>query len=1049
MSSTLPTGTVTFLFTDIVGSTQLLQQLGADRYTELLADQRAILRAAFEGHNGREIDTQGDSFFVSFPRATEAVAAVVEIQRTLAAHDWPEGMEVRVRMGLHTGEPLVAEEGYVGMDVHRAARIASIGHGGQVLLSEATAALIANNLPAEVTLRDLGEHRLKDLRTPKRIFQLNIAGLPGVLPPLKSGGRPNNLPPQSTPFIGRLAELAALERLIADPEVRLITLLGTGGMGKSRLALAAAEGQLDALQTENGRPAPRFPHGAFFVPLAPLASRDQIVPAIAEALDFRLESRESPASPGQERRSARQQLLDYLHNKQLLLVLDNYEHLLEGARLAVEILETAKGVQVLATSRERLGLQREQVFRLEGMAYPENGSDPAASYSAMTLFENRARLVRTDFAVNGGVRELIGEICRLVGGMPLAIELAAAWVEVLSLADIAAEIQRGLAILETEWGDVAARHRSVTAVFDSTYERLEEEERAVFRKVSVFRDGFTRQAAEEITGASLRILTRLVQKSILHYSLTKDRHEIHELLRQFGAEQLSATPQEQQEIARRHADFFCAAMQTWGEQMHGPQQMKAEEEIRIEIDNILQASAWAYGQKSTAHLDQAVNGLGFYFLRSGQEGPENYFQSASEHLAGLKAPNDRRVWVKVAAWQAIFLWTENNAGGVRLLQQCLEVLDDPDLDDIDTRWERAFVFENLGDSAQSRQSAIAMYQEALTLFRELEDTRGIAYNLQAMAWSAHMTGDKSASYRLFEECLAMWRSLGDQISLANALSNYFWLLATQGRHEAAGRTIQEVVDIRAGLGILERVPHTIGLQKVINYFDGNFQAASENFLLCNNLAEELGQHGTAIWSREMYAECLLHSGNYQQAWAEASQVLGRAEQLNYRWNIAFAHWIIGKANYSLNKLESVNEHLQKAKIIFADEDIELTHQAEISMVILPVGSWDATQIWEIIKRSLQGAIKRHTYLLTLTTLSAAVMLLIDKGSILQAVELHELTLQHGHIANSQFYADTVGRRVAEAAEGLPVADITAAKACGRERDLWETAEELLQNLSLE
>src|SRR5438093_8162213 len=335
MVSGLPTGVVTLLFTDVEGSTRLSHELGDD-YGEALQEHRRRLRAAFAEHEGVEVDTQGDAFFVVFARASNAVAAAAEGQRALA--DGPIG----VRMGMHTGEPRLTEEGYVGLDVHKGARIAAVGHGGQVLLSQTTRALV------DADVRDLGVHRLKDLSAPERIYQLEIAGLLCDFPLLKTleaGMR--NLPAPRTSFVGRASELDEIDRLLQDPDCRLLTLVGPGGAGKTRLALEAAARRIE-----------RYPHGVHFVPLASVASPDFLAPALAESIQFAVDGAHSGIS-------AQDQLLDYLSERSTLLVLDNFEHLVDGSPLLSEVIERAPQVELLTTSREPLNVQSEWVFDVE------------------------------------------------------------------------------------------------------------------------------------------------------------------------------------------------------------------------------------------------------------------------------------------------------------------------------------------------------------------------------------------------------------------------------------------------------------------------------------------------------------------------------------------------------------------------------------------------------------------------------------------------------------------------------------------------------------
>src|SRR3954453_14201137 len=366
MVSELPTGVVTLLFTDVEGSTRLLHELGDD-YADALHEHRRRLRAAFADHEGIEVDTQGDAFFVAFGRASNAVAAASEGQRALA--DGP----IRVRMGLHTGEPRLTEEGYVGLDVHKGARIAAVGHGGQVLLSQTTQALVDANV------RDLGAHRLKDLSAPERIYQLEIDGLPSEFPLLKTtGAGVKNLPAPRPSFVGRAHELDEIDRLLGDPDCRLLTLVGPGGAGKPSLACEAAARRVD-----------RYPHGVHFVSLVSVASPDLLAPAVAESIQFTVDAVHSGFS-------AHDQLLDYLSERSTLLVLDNFEHLVEGSALLSEIAERAPHVELLATSRERLNIQSEWVFDVGGLGLAENGNGSA---SAVHLFVERATQVAPGFTL--------------------------------------------------------------------------------------------------------------------------------------------------------------------------------------------------------------------------------------------------------------------------------------------------------------------------------------------------------------------------------------------------------------------------------------------------------------------------------------------------------------------------------------------------------------------------------------------------------------------------------------------------------------------------
>jgi class 3 adenylate cyclase len=475
----LPTGTVTFLFTDIEGSTRLLQRLG-DGYVAVRDAYAAILRRAIQQSGGVEVGTEGDSLFVAFRSPVGAVEATVAAQRALAAHDWPMEGPLRVRMGLHTGEGILGGDNYLGLDVHRAARIAAAGHGGQVLISAATRGLVSNALPQGVALRDLGRHRLKDIALPEHLYDLVIEGLPADFPPPRTQrARPATLPVQLTSLVGREEEIAEVTRLL--DRTRLLTLSGPGGVGKTRLALAVGE-----------RLGVRLDAGVVFVPLVGVTRSEQVLAGIARAVGADVGGTDAPLEALAER----------LGDDRWLLVLDNLEQVLEVAGDLEELLARCRGVTVLATSRTVLGLGGEQEYPVLPLLLP---ADPAtmtvaqlAASPAVALFVDRARAVHPGFALTESNAAAVVELCRRLEGLPLAIELAAARTRLLDPEELLGRLGRSLDALGTGAVDLPERQHTLRATVEWSVGLLGGTERSLLETVAIFVDGWTIEAAADV-----------------------------------------------------------------------------------------------------------------------------------------------------------------------------------------------------------------------------------------------------------------------------------------------------------------------------------------------------------------------------------------------------------------------------------------------------------------------------------------------------------------------------------------------------------------------
>ncbi len=501
----LPIGTITLLFTDIEGSTRLVQQFGQN-YIKILRKCRNILRAAFQQANGYEVDTQGDAFFVVFERASDAILAARIAQETLFNTLWPENASVRVRMGIYTGEPQAVEEGYVGLDVHQAARIMSAAHGGQVLLSQTTCDLVKSEQIEGVTLQDIGEYQLKDIAGASRLFQLRIDGLQEVFPALRMPLFRQNiqqLPSALTSFVGREQELATLSHLMGREEIRLLTLIGTAGVGKTRLALQVA----NIFKEKSAE---------CFVALEQVRNQDEFLSALAQAIGIQAEKSLNLIA----------QIKAVLHREPLLLILDTFEHLLQTRPLLADLLACCPALRVIVTSRVRLHLQAEHLFEVAPLPLPlstqQANQEGLLASASIALFLQRAQAVVPDFQLTEANSEDIVKICTYLNGLPLAIELAAAHLRHFSPENLRTQLEQGTIFLQESAADIPERQQTLRQAIDWSYNLLTPDEQKVFRRIAVCPGGITQEEAEHICTAADRpageiteILNNLVDQSMI------------------------------------------------------------------------------------------------------------------------------------------------------------------------------------------------------------------------------------------------------------------------------------------------------------------------------------------------------------------------------------------------------------------------------------------------------------------------------------------------------------------------------------------------------
>jgi predicted ATPase/class 3 adenylate cyclase len=600
-----PRGTVTFLFTDIEGSTRILSAIGPERYGELLGVHHDLMRAAIAAHAGHEIDTAGDAFFVAFEKPREAVDAVVEAQRGLAAYAWPEGAEIKVRMGIHTAEATSTSAGYVGVGVHRAARICHVAHGGQVLISQATHDLLLDEgggaAGTATTLLDLGTHRLKDFQEPQRIFQLRAPGLATDFPPLRSAISPTNLPAELTSFVGREREAGEIRALL--DRHRLVSLVGVGGTGKTRLLLHVA-----------GEVVGKHADGEWLVELAPLREPGLVVEEAVRAVGVQV-------GPGQPAIGA---LIDFLRDKDLLLLLDNCEHLIEpAAALAEQVLGSCRSVQIIATSREALGISGEATYPVPSLGVPalseEIDIEAIGSTEAVALFVERATTTLPSFRLDTSNAAAVVEICRRLDGIPLALELAAARVNVLSPAEIAKGLGDRFRLLTGGRRTAVPRQQTLQALIDWSWDLLHEQDQGLLRRLSVFAGGWTLEAAAAVTGGevaspfeTLDGLGRLVDRSLVtvgHEGET--RYGMLETIRQYANDRLVASG-EANELRARHLAWFRRFVHETATGLYSADMLVSLRRIETEFDNARAALEWAFETDPQAALEMCLD-LGRYW----------------------------------------------------------------------------------------------------------------------------------------------------------------------------------------------------------------------------------------------------------------------------------------------------------------------------------------------------------------------------------------------------------------------------------------------------
>jgi predicted ATPase/class 3 adenylate cyclase len=823
-----PTGTITFLFSDMEGSTELAATLGTPVYRDVLELHQRRLREAFALHGGIEKGTEGDSFFVVFRDAPSAVAAAVRAQRSLAEQTWPQNTTVRVRVGIHTGEGQAGGDDYVGLDVNRAARISAAANGGQVLVSETTRALTIASLPDGVAMRDVGRHRLKGLPEPEHLYQLTIAGIQSDFPAIRSlDASMTNLPARISSFVGRDREVGEVGRLIRDG--RLVTLLGPGGAGKTSLATEVAR-----------LSAPQFDDGVWFVALDALTDPELVGSAIVAGLGLRDISG----------RSARERLLDNLPGRSLLLVLDNFEQVVEAAPLISELLVAAPSVRAIVTSRAPLRLSAEQIYPVPPLDLPDpaDSLDPAqiASIPAVRLFVDRARRVQPDFTLTTANAEAIADICRRLDGLPLGIELAAARIAMLGPAGIRDRLARHVGLGGAAARDVPVRQRTLDETIGWSHDLLDEAGRTLFARLAVFAGGWRLAEAEQVCGTEgsleggvANVLDGLVEQSLVTTSARDDgvRFGMLETVRQHAAQRLSETDG-RQELERRHALAFLALAESTAPALETREAAAAIDRLQEERDNLRSAVRFAIDAVDVEVGLRLGRSLARFWGLTGemQEGISSI--QALLALPGAEVATIRRVRALEAAGN-LFYWA--------------------------------------GDAEQPRQ----MYRAQLELALALDDQKGIADARYNLLFTDYGPSDSQAALVELDAIEAQYRALGEERARARTM----W--ARGGQLMAGGRVGEAVVVLEEAsaryreLGDYAYLPQTAGLLSAASFQLGDPGSSARWLLEGTSAAYELGNLPMVILGLPSIAMAVFHLGLPEAA----ATILGAYDGLARRYGV--------------------------------------------------------------------------------------------------------------------------------------------------------------------
>ncbi|MEJ2485578.1 MAG: adenylate/guanylate cyclase domain-containing protein [Anaerolineales bacterium] len=789
-----------FLFTDIEGSTRLWEE-HSQVMSAAISSHNELIENAAEAHHGQIVKSTGDGFLILFEQGNPLECAIA-MQLAFQEQTWPDEIgELRIRIGIHTGTFERRLGDIYGADVNRTARVMDAAWGGQILITDD--AKIEYKLPENAHLVDLGSHLLKNINDPQPLFGLVAPNLQQEFPPPRTiSAQPNNLPILPTAFVGREDEIKAIGDLLRNNTCRLITLHGPGGIGKTRLSIQTGISFLK-----------HYPYGVYFVALAPLNDSNDIWPAIASSINLPLYNDKSPS----------EQVLNYLKEKDMLLVLDNFEHLQDGATIVNDLLEAAPRLQILVTSRSRMQLAKECIFEVEGLRFPEAAeAEIFENFEAVQLFTMHAHRADPSFQLDSSDRQSVVEICKLMQGMPLGIELAAHWIRVISPQEIVNELRQDIDLLQTEMVDVPERHRSMRAMFDYSWKLLDEKEKQVLKYLSIFRDGCTLSAAKAVAGASLMVISGLVDKSLVKKN-SLGRYEMHELIRQLAEEKLRADQDDFSQLLDKHADHYLSKLAASEEDLKGKAQIKALDDLEADFENLRFAWLNAIQNNLPGLVENAL---------------ESYF------------------WM--------LTYRNHHAAGQELFERARQKWNDPPT--------HPALFHQLRiHFPKPENESEAIYQQAVDSARSRGEKHELAVSLNLLGrYVGHILQDEERGLVFLNEARELFEQLGDDFYLGHVLDDIsftYLYMDLKARIKYAEKSLA----LREKTGDLFGLAGVLGNLVVSYFWDGQIDKFEENSRRALEAAHQTKDVRNIAWQKIYLAELRLFQGKFEQAEREITE----------------------------------------------------------------------------------------------------------------------------------------------------------------------------------